>query len=103
MSINVYDNFFSEEDYNFIWNYCINAPYFYGEGDPKELFIPQDCTGLVHDVYYHTKSIKTVDQKKFFDLFSTSIEKKISEIYLKRYDQTLYQLFCSIRKISFSY
>ena len=92
MSINVYDNFFSEEDYNFIWNYCMEAAYFYGESDPKELFIPQDCTGLVHEVYYHTKSIKTVDQKKFFYLFSTSIEKKFPKYISK--DMTRLYINC---------
>lgn len=92
MSINVYDNFFSEEDYNFIWVYCKDASYFYGEGDPKEPFIAQDCTGLVHEVYSYKNSIKTVNQKKFFDLFSTSIEKNFPNYISK--DMTRLYINC---------
>jgi hypothetical protein len=32
MSIDVYDNFFTEEEHLFIIDYCIKASYFYGEG-----------------------------------------------------------------------
>jgi hypothetical protein len=92
MSINVYDNFFSEEDYRFIFNYCIKASYFYGDSD-AENNDQKYYTGLTHEVYYHTDnlpisedsflfgagSLKTLNQKKMFDLFSTSIEKEFPE------------------------
>ena len=90
--INVYDNFFNEEDYNFISDYCLKSSYFYGEGngDPNSPFDPTTCTGLVHEVYYHTEAnrpsecsyqigggpVKTLNQKRIFNLFSQSIEKK---------------------------
>jgi hypothetical protein len=96
MSINVYDNFFSEEDYIFIFKYCINAPYFYGDSDIEDNN-QKYCTGLTHEVYYYTDkhplledsflfgsgSVKTINQKKLFDLFSTSIEKKLPEYKTK--------------------
>lgn len=106
MSINVYDDFFSEEDYIFIWSYCMNAPYFYGEGDETEPFVPEDCTGLVHEVYdingdckllenhllFDAESVKTINQKKLFDLFSTSIEKQFPEYETK--DMTRLYINC---------
>lgn len=98
MSINVYDNFFSEEDYNFIWQYCINASYFYGEGGGlNSKFNPKNIRGLIHEVYYYDDNhilsedcrplggspTKIINQKKLFNLFSTSIEKKFPEYKTK--------------------
>lgn len=92
MSINVYDNFFSEEDCAFIFNYCRKASYFYGEQD-VEGGGQKYCTGLVHEVYYYTDEfplseeaflsgggpVKSINQKKLFDLFSSSIQNQFSE------------------------
>lgn len=89
MSINVYDNFFNKGDYHFILDYCIKASYFYGEGfGDGKTFNPLFCTGLTHEVYHYTEDsllldeshliggdpTKIVNQKKLFDLFSSSIE-----------------------------
>ena len=91
MSIDVYDNFFTEEEHLFIIDYCIKASYFYGEGGGSDSNSPTNfkyCTGLVHEVYHHTEDnplsdeshliggdpSKIVNQKKLFNLFSSSIE-----------------------------
>jgi hypothetical protein len=94
MTINVYDNFFTQEDFQFIFDYCKNASYFYGEYDNEcDINNEKYCTGLVHEVYYYTDKellsnnsyqnggghIKTINQKKFFDLFTSEIEKKFPE------------------------
>jgi hypothetical protein len=94
MTINVYDNFFSQENHNFILEYCKNASYFYGEYDNEPVvFDERYCTGLVHEVYYYTDTnslseisyqvgggcSKTLNQKRLFDLFSISIEKKLPQ------------------------
>ena len=127
--INVYDNFFSEEDYNFIWEYCRNASYFYGEGYPEELScgeitIPQDVTGLTHEIYYHTDDVfnpdstksslkeKTyqsnngnpdefINQRKMLDLFANSIEKKFPEYNLKNMTRLYINCFASSERSHF--
>jgi hypothetical protein len=111
MNINVYDNFFKEEDHNFILEYCETASYFYGEHDnePVECNILESkkyCTGLVHELYHYTNSdslsefyyqvggglIKTLDQKRLFDLFSVEIEKRLPEYKPK--DITRFYINC---------
>ena len=94
MSINVYDNFFSQEDHEFILEYCKNASYFYGEYDNDcQVESEKYCTGLVHEVYYYSDTdslsesayqfggghIRNINPKRFFDLFSSTIESKFPE------------------------
>ncbi len=94
MLINVYDDFFSPEDFKFIVEYCKNASYYYGEYDNEpEVFDEKYCTGLVHELYYYTDELplkestyqsggghnKFINQQKLFELFSDSIEKKLPE------------------------
>lgn len=107
MSINVYDNFFSEEDHNYIIEYCKNASYYYGEYDnDPDIFDEKYCTGLVHEVYHYTDKSplkektyqpggghnKFINQRKIFDLFSNSIEQKFPNF--KTEDMTRFYINC---------
>lgn len=92
MSINVYDNFLTPEEHQFVFNYCKNASYFYGESDNErqgEAF----CTGLVHEVYFADDKIpeentqvfggghsKTINPKKFYNIFVDKIEDKFPQM-----------------------
>ena len=119
MPINVYDNFFTKEEHNFISDYCSKASYFYGEGDSEsgEPFNPKYCTGLVHEVYYFTKDnplsecsyqigggpVKTINQKKIFDLFSISIEQRFSEYNSKDITRMYINCFAAAEKSHFHF
>jgi hypothetical protein len=118
MTINVYDEFFSEEDHQFIFNYCENASYFYGEKDKEydgpyyenyEKDLAKYCTGLVHEVYFYRDELnelpsyeevylpgggcnKFINQRKFFDLFTLAIENRFP-IY-KQKDVTRVYINC---------
>ena len=45
--INVYDDFFTEEERDDIMRYCVDAPYYYGETDNDDT----PPTGLVHNIW----------------------------------------------------
>ena len=45
--IDVYDDFFTEEELDFVIEYCVDAPYFYGETDNDDTPV----TGLVHNIW----------------------------------------------------
>jgi Rps23 Pro-64 3,4-dihydroxylase Tpa1-like proline 4-hydroxylase len=68
-NINVYDNFLSKEEYQFILDYCFSASYCYGESD-SPLTKP---TGMVHNVY-------NTEQIDFFNLFESKIKEKFSSV-----------------------
>jgi hypothetical protein len=117
MSIDVYDNFFSEEEYRFILEYCIKASYFYGEGDGEssDPFNPKYCTGLVHEVYHYTEDnplpeeshliggdpTKIINQKKMFDLFSSSIESQFPQYKSKDITRIYINCFAALEKSYF--
>ena len=68
--INVYDNFLSKEEYEYILDYCFSASYCYGESD-----LPSSKpTGMVHDVY------DNIEQIDFFNLFKSKIKQKFSSV-----------------------
>ena len=46
--IDIIDDFLSDEEFNFVINYCLDAPYFYGEADNQNTPV----TGMVHNVWY---------------------------------------------------
>jgi hypothetical protein len=114
MSIDVYDNFFSEEEYNFILDYCIKASYFYGEGggDSNSVTNFKYCTGLVHEVYHYTEDnplpeeshliggdpTKIINQKKMFDLFSSSIETQFPQYKSKDITRIYINCFAALEK-----
>jgi hypothetical protein len=117
MPINVYDNFFTKEEHNFISDYCSKASYFYGEGDSGlgEPFNPNYCTGLVHEVYYFTEDTplldesrliggdptKVINQKKMFDLFSSSIETRFPQYKSKDITRMYINCFAALEKSYF--
>ena len=97
--INVYDDFFTEEERDDIMRYCVDAPYYYGETDNDDT----PPTGLVHNLWtvfhnpekipgeripFGTTCDDRIDPKKFFDLFVNKIENEFEEFskeYLSRF------------------
>jgi len=77
-SIIVYDDFLSKDEHQFVLNYCYSSSYHYGESDFLQNFNPKYCTGLVHNVFPNDNLSK--ESKKFYDLFSNSIQEKIIKI-----------------------
>ena len=118
MSIDVYDNFFTEEEHLFIIDYCIKASYFYGEGGGSDSNSPTNfkyCTGLVHEVYHHTEDnplsdeshliggdpSKIVNQKKLFNLFSCTREDTAwSELCNSRIRNTPLSKCCRAKRLT---
>lgn len=118
MSIDVYDNFFTKEEYLFILDYCIKASYFYGEGggsDSNSVTNFKYCTGLVHEVYHYTEDnplpeeshliggdpTKIINQKKMFDLFSSSIETQFPQYKSKDITRIYINCFAALEKSYF--
>jgi len=84
--IDVIDNFFPSHDHQFIMEYCLDAPYFYGEADSGDTPV----TGMVHNVWSaeSTQELnddlktlgstdnKCINRRELFDIFTTSIVEK---------------------------
>ena len=84
--IDVIDNFLPSTEHAFIMQYCLDAPYFYGESDN----IDTPVTGMVHNVWSSklneelhddVKTVgsmdnKCIDTKHLFDTLTTTIEER---------------------------
>jgi len=84
--IDVIDNFLPDDQHQFVMQYCVDAPYFYGETDNEDTPV----TGMVHNIWIagvteeldddvKTKGStdnKGINQKQIFDILTTPIEKK---------------------------
>tara|TARA_A100001201_G_scaffold131483_1_gene117676 strand:- start:242 stop:802 length:561 start_codon:yes stop_codon:yes gene_type:complete len=84
--IDVIDNFLPSTEHAFIMQYCLDAPYFYGESDNSETPV----TGMVHNVWSSklneelhddVKTVgsmdnKCIDTKHLFDTLTTTIEER---------------------------
>ena len=80
--IDVIDNFLSSTEHTFIMQYCLDAPYFYGEADNGDTPV----TGMVHNVWDSklkeelqddVKTVgsmdnKCINTKHLFDTLTTS-------------------------------
>ena len=70
MNINIKDNVFHEDDYQYLVEYSRESLYVYGEGDRPSV----DPTGMVHNVGLDTKVTKSV-HKKMQETFPEEIAK----------------------------
>ena len=88
--IDVVDDFLTPEELDFVVEYCVDAPYYYGEADNSDTPV----TGLVHNVWFdgmseddltsertpkHSVDDSTIDTKKFYTLFADKIAEKFSD------------------------
>ena len=88
--IDVIDDFLTQEELNFVVDYCVDAPYYYGEADNDDTPV----TGLVHNVWLNGMNEddltseripknavddSTIDTKKFYNLFANKIAEKFPE------------------------
>ena len=69
--IKVVDNFFNDDELNYVLNYCFNASYVYGEYD--RLGLPP--TGMIHQVS---------ENAEFYNLFYNRTKRLISDLKLER-------------------
>lgn len=99
--IDIIDNFLSDEEFNFVINYCLDAPYFYGEADNQDTPV----TGMVHNVWYDgmdeelhlpeeiipigAMGTDAIYTKRFYDIFTSKINEKYAECD-KKYITRLY-------------
>ena len=63
--IDVVDDFLTQEELDFVVEYCVDAPYYYGEADNSDTPV----TGLVHNIWF--------DGMKEDDLTSERIQKML--------------------------
>jgi hypothetical protein len=89
--IDIIDDFLTDEEFNFVINYCIDAPYFYGEADNSNTPV----TGMVHNVWYAGMDedvnlpeevvpiggmdTTPINTKRFYELFADKIQEKYPE------------------------
>jgi hypothetical protein len=79
MSNKIYscDNFLSDDDHQFVLDYCASSQYSYGESDDN-LTPP---TGMVHEIYNEFGIIsQSQNAEIFFNLFESKIKDKFSSI-----------------------
>jgi hypothetical protein len=69
--IEIINNFFPEEEYNIILNYCLNVSYTYGEIDSDNL----PPTGMIHEI---------PETSEFYKLFALRTIKIVPELSLYR-------------------
>ena len=74
--VNVCDNFLTDQEKNFVWQYCLDCQYTYGETD-NGVNIP---TGMVHNIS---------ESSQIYDLF----EKKIQQAVPKITAMKLYRMY----------
>jgi hypothetical protein len=75
--INVYDNFLSEIEHQFIIDYCHSASYFYGETDSDTT----PPTGMIHEIYNQSKNfLRFEDTENFFKIFESKIKDNFSSV-----------------------
>ena len=90
--IDVFDDFFTEAEHDFILDYCVYSPYFYGESDDCHL----PPVGLVHNIWiadddipadkipveyraYGSSAVDTIlEPRKFYELFVDRIAEKFT-------------------------
>jgi hypothetical protein len=81
------DDFFNDEDYKKIVNYCIKAPYYYGESD---------------GVNRPNGMMSNIKKNNFmFDLINNQIKEKIQEIKNLKNKRTYINCFCPEEKTFF--
>ena len=88
--IDVLDDFLTPEELDFVIEYCVDAPYFYGETDNDDTPV----TGLVHNIWVdgmneddlpgerilkNSMDNSSIDTKKFYALFADRITEKFPE------------------------
>lgn len=88
--IDVIDDFLTKEEHDFVIEYCVDAPYYYGETDNADTPV----TGMVHNVWYGDMKEEDlqddrvlrgsiddskIDTKRFFNLFTEKIKEKYPE------------------------
>ena len=70
MNINIKDNVFHEDDYQYLVEYSRDALYVFGEGDRPSV----NPTGMVHNIDLDTKITKLI-HKRMQDTFPKEIAK----------------------------
>ena len=88
--IRVYDDFFTNDENDFVFQYCLDASYYYGETDNDDTPV----VGLVHDIFtfkddernipeiirfFGSMQMREMEPKKFFDLFVDKIQEQYPE------------------------
>ena len=88
--IDVVDDFLTQEELDFVVEYCVDAPYYYGEADNSDTPV----TGLVHNVWFdgmeeddltseripkNAVDDSTIDTKRFYNIFADKIVEKFSD------------------------
>ena len=76
-NIEIINNFFPEEEYNIILNYCLNSSYTYGEYDNDDT----PLSGMIHDIP-KSSFVYELFQKKLGDEFSIISEMRLDRMYI---------------------
>jgi len=89
-NIQIYDNFFSIDDWDFIEQYCFSASYFYGETDTLNKTSSEYCIGMIHEIfnfeneYYQSDEYKNTHTYILYQLFHEKISQNLSDMKLNR-------------------
>lgn len=81
--IEVFDDFLTEDEQDFVMGYCELAPYYYGETDRDET----PSTGMIHNIWMIEPEMKTLDKLVPFGTSVTCEEiypKKFKDLFLKK-------------------
>jgi len=81
IDISFSDNFFTEIDHKLIYDYCINAPYLYGESDNKGDEYNTPPTGMTHNVP-ETSLIYKIISKTLYDRVEFIRDMKLQRMYI---------------------
>ena len=74
-TLGICDDFLSDDDHQFVLDYCYSSSYNYGETD-SDLTPP---TGMVHQICTESRTnLELTDSEKFFNLFESKIKEKFS-------------------------